>query len=405
MRIAYLSKEYPPYGLNFASALFYPKLAGALSQRGHEVHIISQAVKGKEEHVEEGIYIHRVGPPPKTGSGVTRMRYNLSAWLKLRELVDKYAIEVVDAPITFGEGFMYSFRKQTPLVLQTFAFSDMFLKTKSYNGASERLSFMLSSYLESISLKRADKIIANSPQTYRYLIEEKKITDERVRLVWESRIDLEKFKFTPSDIRAKLGVPSESPLILYVSWLQARKGVHILCDAVPQVIKHLPQALFVLLGRDTDSAPGGGSFKQYIFNSARRLGFLSNIRIIDDFIPEAELIQLYSACDVFVLPSLSETFGWPLIEAMACGRPVVATATGIAPEFDGISRALVVAPPGEPEALAQAIIKLLSIPKEEREHLAASHRQIVEERFSFQRMVDSILSVYEQAIAEYHRMK
>jgi len=55
MRIVYLSKEYPPYGLNSASALFYPKLATAFAQMGHEVHVICQAPEGKEESpMEEG---------------------------------------------------------------------------------------------------------------------------------------------------------------------------------------------------------------------------------------------------------------------------------------------------------------------------------------------------------------
>ena len=102
-----------------------------------------------------------------------------------------------------------------------------------------------------------------------------------------------------------------------------------------------------------------------------------------------------------MLPSLSETFGWPVIEAMACCRPIVATATGIATELKGMSHVLMIVPLGKPEPLAQAINRLLSMPKEEREHLAANHRQIVEKLFSFRRMVDSILSVYQEAIVEY----
>jgi glycosyltransferase involved in cell wall biosynthesis len=405
MKIAYLSKEYPPYGLNFAGAIFYPKLASGLCQQGHEVHVISQAPRHEDEYMDQGIFIHRIGPPPKSGSALTRMRYNLAAWRKLRQLVGKYAIEIVDAPVTFGEGFMYSLRKHTPLILQTFAFSDMFVRTKSYSGISELFSFKISSCMEDMSLKLADRVVANSPQTYGYLLNEIKIPAQRINLIWESRIDLGRFHFTSSDARTRLEVPVDEPLILYVGWLQARKGVHILCEAIPSVLSHFPGAVFVLLGRDTKSAPGGGSFKQYILEHARRQGFLRHIKIIDEFIPENELIELYSACDLFVLPSLSETFGWPVIEAMACNRPVVATTTGVAPEFANVSQALKVVPPGNAKALVQAIIKILSMSREERGTSASSHRRIVEERFSLPKMVQSYISVYEEVIAEYYGRK
>jgi glycosyltransferase involved in cell wall biosynthesis len=404
MNIAFLAKEYPPYGLNFASALFYPKLAQALVAKGHRVHIVSQAVKGKEEYVsEDGVHVHRVGPHPKHGSALSRGAYLVSAWLKLRELIKQQHIHIVDAPVTFGEGFFPSLWKEVPLILQAFAFSDMFLQTRSYGSPLERLSLRISAYLEKVSLMRADRVVANSLQTYHYLTEQMGLPTQKVALVREARIDLDQFRFTPSDIRHRWGIPAWAPLVLYVGWLQARKGVHVLCEALPHVTSCFPEAVFVLLGRDTQTAPKSGSFRRYVESRAVATGVTHNMRIIGDFLSQEELVKLYSACDLLVSPSLSETFGWPVIEAMACGRPVVATATGIAPELEGASPVFLVVPPGDPKALAQGIIKVLSIPKEERERLAAGHRRIVEERFSFDRMVDEILNVYEEAIAEHTR--
>lgn len=398
MKIGYLSKEYPPNGLNFASAIFYPPLAADLSQAGHEVHVICQGDHVSDETGGDGVHVHRVGPAPRSGSPLVRMHYNLSAWRKLRELAGRNGIDVVDAPVTFGEAFLWSLWKRAPLVVQTFAFSDMFLQTGSYGSAAERVSYRVSAWMENISLRRADRIVANSPQTRRYLVEEKGLPADRVSTVWEARIDLERFRFTPSDIRAEMGIPADARLVLYVGWLQARKGTHILSRAIPRVVGQLPGTVFLLLGRDTTSAPDGGSFKEYLLNSARRDGCSANVRIVDSFIPEEKLVQLYSACDVLVLPSLSETFGWPVVEAMACGRPVVATATGIAPELFGTSGAMQVVPPGDSDALAGAMVDLLSLPAKERERLAAGHRRIVKDRFSFPRMVESYASIYESVI-------
>jgi glycosyltransferase involved in cell wall biosynthesis len=398
MRIVYLSKEYPPYGLNFASALFYPKLAKALVKRGHEVYVVSQAVNGKECYEDQGVVVYRVGPTPRYGSGITRMMYNSSAWLKLRELIKKNRIDLVDAPVTFAEGFIYSIFKQTPLVLQTFAFSDMFIETKSYNRFGELVSFWISSYLEDISLKRADKIIANSSVTYDYLVKRKRVSPEKIELILEARIDLDIFRFRKSDIRKRLGIPSNSPLILYVGWLQARKGPHILLKAIPYVLRHFPSALFVYLGRDTNTALKGQSFKKYILETSKQHGFLENVVIIEDFLSTDELVELYSACDVFVLPSLSETFGWPTIEAMACGKPVVATRTGIASELEGLTPGLKVVRPGDAQSLAKAIVEFLTQDSTHKREASLINRRIVEEKFSFEKMVEQIISVYKECI-------
>lgn len=403
MNIAYLAKEYPPYGLSFSPARFYADLAEALVAKGHQVHVVSQAVRGNEDYIDDaGVHIHRVGPRPKAGSASTRLIYNFNAWRKLRELTRQHNIEIVDTQVTFAEGFFPSLRKQVPLVLQTHSWSDMFLRTKSYDSPLELLSLKVSAYLENISLRRADRIIANSHQSWCYVIEQG-IPRERVILIPLTKVTLRDFRFLPSDIRARLGIPRDAALILYVGWLQARKGLHILAQALPQVLARCSGAFFVFLGRDTLSAPGGGSFKQFLLSCALKSGASMNVKIIEDFLPDEDLVRLYSACDVFVLPSLSESFGAPVIEAMACGRAVIATATGIAPELEGASPVFLVVPPGDPGALAQAIVKVLSIPREEREALAAGHRQIVEERFSFERMVDEILRVYAEVIAERER--
>lgn len=401
MNIVFLAKEYPPYGLNFASALFYPRLAQALVERGHRVHVISQAPDGRETFQEDhGVTVHRVGPSPRSGSALRRGLYSFNAWRRLTRLAKSERIDLVEASAFFGEGFFCSLWKPAPLVVQSFAFSDMFLTTGSYGGFAEMVSLRISALLEDVSLRRADKIIANSPATYRYVVERKGISKGRVALIWESRIDLDKYRFTPSDIRTSLGISTEALLVLYVGWLQARKGLHILAQALPQILAHVPSAVFVFLGRDTLTAPGGGSFKRFLLNCALGSGISTNVKIIEDFLPEQDLVRLYSACDVFVLPSLSETFGWPVVEAMACSRPVVATATGIAPEMEGASPVFRVVPPGDAEALADAIISVLAVPKEDRERLAASHRRVVEECFSFERMVEQLLKVYQQVIAE-----
>jgi glycosyltransferase involved in cell wall biosynthesis len=261
----------------------------------------------------------------------------------------------------------------------------------------------MASMLENISLAKADMIIANSPQTQRYLLAERKIKPEKVRLVTEVRIDLDKFKYTPSDVRSSYGIPADAKMIFFNGWLQARKGVHFLCEAMPQIIKQFPGAVLVLLGRDTMSAPGGGSFKKYILDHAARHAYADKLKIIDTYVSDEELVKLYSACDVFVLPSLAETFGWPTIEALACGRPVVSSRTGIITEFEGQSPLIKLTPIGSTDELAQAIVDMLSIPDAQIVELSPALRQLVENNFSFVKMVTETAAVYEETIKQWKK--
>lgn len=401
MKIAFIAKEYPPHGnLRAATAIFYPKLARTLIQHGHEVYVITQSHNGvRREYVnQDGVHVHEVGPAPRLGSPWRRILFSFNAALEARHLVKWHRVQLVDATVFGAEGFFYAILKSAPFVLETFAFSEMLLETKTYGSSFERLAWKISTFFEKISLSKADHIIANSPVVYQLLIEKKRLPSEKISLIWESRIDLDKFKPTDSDIRRRLRIAEDAPLLLYVGWLQARKGIHHLCEAMPSVVKEFPNAVFLLKGEDTYTAPAGTSFKQYILGFASRHSIFNNIKVIEQYLPEEDIVALYSACDVFVFPSLSETFGWPVVEAMACERPVVATVTGIAPELAKEAPALLVVPPGNSQALADGIIYFLSMPKEKREVLAKGNRRIVKERFSFENMVESYLKVYQKFI-------
>ena len=178
--------------------------------------------------------------------------------------------------------------------------------------------------------------------------------------------------------------------------MEARKGLHILCQSIPHIIQKMPSVKFLLIGRDTNSSPLGGSFKDYVINKAHEQGFVNNLVFID-FLPEDELIRLYSACDVFVFPSLHESFGLPVIEAMACGKPVVTTPTGIAPELEPFAlQGLQIVSIGDAEGLAHAIITILSFKEEDKRQIASKNRMVIEEEFSLQVWVNRMTEVYQK---------
>jgi len=144
--------------------------------------------------------------------------------------------------------------------------------------------------------------------------------------------------------------------------------------------------------------------KSYIDKEATSKGYRDNLLFIDS-LGHDELIPLYSACDVFVLPSLREGFSMVILEAMACGKPVVATSTCVAPELDFDGESGIMVSPGDASGLAKALMKLLSLTEEDRKQVARKNRALVESRFSIPAWVSRVVDVYQKALERWHGQK
>ena len=152
---------------------------------------------------------------------------------------------------------------------------------------------------------------------------------------------------------------------------------------------------------DADLWIGGrGPLTQSLQEAARDAGVSGQVRFLG-FIPDAELVAYYDACDVFCLPStgLGEQFGLVQLEAMQCAKPVVATRLGTGVEYvtqDGTTGLLV--EPDNEQALAQALARLLA-DVGLRARLGAAGRRRVADEFSVQQMVDRTAALYRQLLA------
>ena len=144
--------------------------------------------------------------------------------------------------------------------------------------------------------------------------------DERVRVIHHGRSNL----FQPS------GAPKEQPpFLLAVSDLYVQKNLHGLIEALPGVMAKYPSIRLLIAGRpvDPDYAPD-------LRRRIALLGLDKSIVFLGGVSPEA-LNRLYNACAVFVFPSTVETFGNPLVEAMACGACIASSNTAAMPEILG----------------------------------------------------------------------
>jgi glycosyltransferase involved in cell wall biosynthesis len=186
------------------------------------------------------------------------------------------------------------------------------------------------------------------------------------------------------DVRRDLGLPEGAPVVGLVGRLDHwGKGHKELFAAMAQIReRHSVHALIV----------GGGRRLEEVRQAAADLGLADRVHFLG---PRADVPDLLNAMDIFVLPSYSEGLSLALLEAMAAGKPVIATAVGGTPEVvtDGVNGLLI--PPRDAGALAGALERLLADPAWAKE-LGAHARAHVRERYSLDRLGREMNEIYEQ---------
>jgi glycosyltransferase involved in cell wall biosynthesis len=203
------------------------------------------------------------------------------------------------------------------------------------------------------STRQADRIIADSQSTARDL--------QRVFEVPESKIEVIHLgvgpAYRPQESRVaaeyvanKYGVSKD--YVLTVGTVVPHKNLVTLVEAM-KILRARGELSFQLL---VVGAKGWNNAR--LLEAVRRSGRSGeDIRFLG-FVPEEDLPVLYSAACPFVFPSVYEGFGLPLVEAMACGVPIIASNTSSIPEVVGDAALLV--PPTDPEAFAEAILRVRS---------------------------------------------
>jgi glycosyltransferase involved in cell wall biosynthesis len=251
-------------------------------------------------------------------------------------------------------------------------------------------------------LKLADALVGVSHFTAATYERNGKLRPERVYAV-HNAIDTEAFRPDVADaaraeMRRHLGLPLDARVIGCVARLMRWKGQDRLLDAFALVRAKIPNAHLILAGETLDLAPhGAGDYRDYLLRRAAALG-LANAVHLPGFIPASTMPHFYGALDLLAHPSSEEPFGLVVVEAMASGRPVIASDRGGTPEIirDGTDGLLV--PVDSPQAVASAITRVLSDATLSR-RLSTSGRHRVLENFTPRVQADAMLRVYEEVVS------
>ena len=352
MKVAFITFEYPPFIQGGAGTYAY-NLAKELVKLGYEVHVITPRVAGcDKESVEEGLFVHRLSFLNKPFLAA------LSFWFSLRKdfaSLEQHAggFDIVHSnglsAFSLGQKVVSSPRvvtihhlERTTLKVLEASLLDRVRNLKGDIG--------ISPLIEPLCIKRADRIIAVSQFTKQDIMDAFAIPDSRIEVIYHG-VHPEDYVFPEEakvKIRSTLGINSQ-PMILFVGGLAPRKGVDILLRALPQVLREMEVKLVLA---------GSGNQRDYQ-QLAQALG-ISDKAIFLGRVPDNTLRLLYSSCDLFVLPSRLEGLGIVILEAMAAGKPIVATNVGGIPELIESGQNGILVEADEEGKLASTIVNVLS---------------------------------------------
>lgn len=371
------------------SAYFHPsyrgtektvaRLSESLTQVGHDVDILTVNTEGvsKNELWKGGIRVYRCSPNLRYQRAVLSMEL-------LRRLLEAKGHDLYHIHIPFHSGLemtiFASKINRTPIVATHHGEGvDKGLLHGIYN--------VIYQYTQLNLVKRIIFFTRSYPDSLR-------LSQELRRKVRVIRPAVDTTMYNPSkneeELRKKYRVTRNQPLILSVSTLNPWdhiSGITYLINAMGTVVRGAPEARLLVVGE--------GGLLPELKKMTQELGLGSNIIFAGKVIGE-DLALHYAMCDIFVQPSLIESFGYATLEAMASGKPaVVSDIPGIGELIrDGVTGRKV--PPKDAEKLAEIILFLLRN-KEERRRMGLNARREVENR-SWLQVAEEVEEVYEEVV-------
>lgn len=215
------------------------------------------------------------------------------------------------------------------------------------------------------------------------------LSNRKISLVYNG-VDTHKFKPEnhENSIRKEFKIPQSTLLTGTVGQLLPYKGHKFLISAIKEVIQKKQDIRFLIVGNERK--PG---YKRELLNQVKDLK-LQNWIIFKEF--RRDMSEIFNALDLFVFPSIKEHFGRVLIEAMACGKPVIAIKTGGVPEIVDEETGILV-PPMDSGAIADAILYMIKN-RDEAKLMGINARKRVKKLFSLEKHARRIERIYKKLL-------
>jgi glycosyltransferase involved in cell wall biosynthesis len=385
MKIGYFTPCYPGVTGEGGIGTYTRDLARGLARLGHEIHVVSQG-KSPDIVCDGPVTVHVVATRRSRildrlvpGAG-----FSIQLWRAMSKIVSEHGLEIVEFPNWEGFGWLFASFRSVPLVVRL---STSSLESQKIDGTPQSRETRWDVRREHWLARRADALVTHSHAHREFMADELGIAGDRIDV-------------------APLGIPvfpdfgriarrADDLTVLYLGRMEKRKGTIHLFDAIPRVLEAVPKARFIFIGSDRPHCPGGSLHTDYFRATypdwvRERVQFLGRL-------PDEEVNRWLQTADVFVAPSLYESFGLIFPEAMRWGTPVIGTTTGGIPEIVEDEHSGVLVPVADSQALGAAIVDLLR-DERRRTALGIEGRKRIESEFSVGRMAERAESLYQRTI-------
>jgi glycosyltransferase involved in cell wall biosynthesis/GT2 family glycosyltransferase len=385
LRIALLTQTTPKRAGYGGVGRYTYDLALGLYERGHEVHIFSRDDRPIQREglgfVIHGVMPHTSAPPVDAHRPVLEknLAYSLAVARRLLELRKQGVVfDVVHASNWDAEALAVIRSRMCPVVLMLVSSLAQVIKTEGWEWNDDLRACVA---LDRWQIDHADTVCVPSQG----------VLDSYRELMGIDPAGLSHLVRTPLGI-----VPDQSQIapfhgnrrkVLFVGRLEYRKGIHTLLAALPDVLPRFPEWECHIIGSASNPA-----LQEQFLERYGAASWLPRV-VFHGFVPEEELRWHYQTCDLFVAPSLYESFGLIFHEAMQYGKPVIGCATGGVPEVvtHGVEGLLVA--PDDPEALRRAMERLMG-DEALRARMGQAGRERVVQKQNYRTMAAGLEQVY-----------
>lgn len=380
-------------------------VAHAYRALGHQVSVIAKQPSPEiplQEEIDgicvrripigDSYYLRRI---PVLGRYVRPMRQLLHAWRVNRAIRDLHRLQPVDV-VEFAEvnaeGYFYAREPLTPFVVR--CHTPTAVLRSSYEPGELDFDTSIIERCERDLIRRAHAVTAPSKDAARVVATSCDVAFDNITVI-PNPVPISDSTFERSN-----DYTFQPPLnVLYVGRMERVKGAGVLAEAIPLVLKEVHDARFVFVGGDRPTLRGN-SQSASLEGRLEQMNAVSNVRFLGS-VNEAALAGSYRAADICVVPSmLYESFSYTCAQAMAAGKPVVASRIGGIPETveDGVTGILVA--PGDAAELSQAIVRLAKDP-DLRKRMGCAGRDRVAKDFDPVKIAQQNMKVYEHASSQF----
>ena len=410
MRIVIATAVY--YPMINGVAVFSHNLAVGLAARGFEVAVICPSQTGKSymrvvdgvqtyylKSVQAKVYPDQIHKVPEKKQLFYKHGFRVSVFPgpEVRRILDEFQPDVVHVQVSDPIGLSvvsYARKRGIPVVTTEHNQPEVLTEPLRVPKLIKKpVDAMLSAYFANRQSK-SDFVTMPTEKAIKNFIYDKGREFEVPVAAVSNGVDLSHFKpgRAPVEIYAKYNIPSNRPVVLYVGRVDPEKKVGLVVEAFSKMLDTWQGDVLPLL-----LVVGDGVDKNRLIKKVHDIGISEAVRFLGKVLPP-DLYELYKVGDVFATASTIETQGIVLIEAAACGLPLIAVDAGAVSEVcvDGENGFL--CEPGNVDEISAAMLKILS-DTDLRDKFSRESVTIASEH-NFERTLDKFINIYERVIKD-----